>query len=135
MTFSFKSITSWSLLSLILMQFIPLNRINPPAGADIGAPDLVKNALKRGCYDCHSNETHWSGIAYIAPLSWLVSDIVTSGRKALNFSAGYKEKNSEINRIISERPAHQRLYYLWKADAQLTDSETSALLKWLNHPR
>jgi hypothetical protein len=132
MTFSFKSITSWALLLIILMQFIPLNRINPLAVSDIQAPDLVKKGLLRSCYDCHSNETRWPAFAWIAPASWLASRSVASGRAALNFSAWNNKKRSKIRKVISEKPAHQQLYYLWNPDAKLTIKETTATLEWLN---
>ncbi|MEI7824764.1 MAG: heme-binding domain-containing protein [Chlorobiaceae bacterium] len=132
MTFSFKSFISWAFLLIMLMQFIPLNRINPPIVSDIHAPDLVKKGLKRSCYDCHSNETRWPDFAYIAPASWLASNIVASGRTALNFSAWNHKKLAKIRKVISDMPAHQQLYYLWKPDAQLTVTETRALLEWTN---
>lgn len=116
----------------MLMQFIPLNRINPPAVSDIQAPDLVKKGLRRSCYDCHSYETRWPAFAWIAPASWLVSGTVTSGRTALNFSAWNNQKRAKIRKVISERSVHQKLYYLWEPDAKLTVTETRTLLEWLN---
>jgi hypothetical protein len=132
MTFSFKSITSWTLFLIMLMQFIPLNRINPLAVSDIQAPNLVKRGLRRSCYDCHSNETRWPAFAWIAPTSWLASSSVTYGRAALNFSEWDNKKRSKIRKVISEKSAHQQLYYLWKPDAKLTLKETTATLEWLN---
>ena len=131
MAFSFKSIASWALLLLLLMQFIPLNRTNPAPVSSMQAPNVINNALKKSCYDCHSNETRWPAIAWIAPTSWLASGIVTSGRNALNFSAWNNNKKREIREVIVGRAAHQGLYFLWKPDAQLTVTETNALLKWL----
>jgi hypothetical protein len=132
MTFSFKSIASWTLLLLLILQFIPLNRINVPADSTITAPDPIKKVLKRSCYDCHSNETRWTGFAYIAPASWWISGIVASGRKALNFSTASNKNRAKIRKVISGKQAHYQLYYLWKPDAQLTLTETNLLMKWLN---
>jgi len=139
MTFSFKSIASWSLVVVILIQFVPLKRINPPVVSDIQLPGLIKSSLKKACYDCHSNESRWENIAYIAPASWLVSNTVASGRKSLNFSewniqdmANNTKKTTEIQKVISERSAHQLLYYLWKPETCLTDKEKKALRQWFN---
>ena len=139
MTFSFKSIVSWSIVLLILMQFVPLKRINPPVVSDIQLPCLIKSSMKKACYDCHSNETRWENIAYIAPASWLVSNTVASGRNALNFSewniqdmANNRLITTKIQKVISERSAHQQLYYLWKPETHLTDRERKAILQWLN---
>jgi len=139
MTFSFKSIASWSLVVLILMQFVPLKRINPPVISDIQLPGFIKSSLKKACYDCHSNETRWDTIAYIAPASWLVSNTVASGRNALNFSelkiqdiANKQQNTTKIQKVISEESAHQQLYYLWKPETCLTDKERKALVQWIN---
>ncbi len=139
MTFSFKSIASWSLVVLILMQFVPLKRINPPVISDIQLPGFIKSSLKKACYDCHSNETRWDTIAYIAPASWLVSNTVASGRNALNFSelkiqdiANKQQNTTKIQKVISEGSAHQQLYYLWKPETCLTDKERKALVQWIN---
>ncbi len=131
MTYSFKSTASWTLLVLILMQFMPLKRINPPTVSAIQAPDKVKMALKKGCYDCHSNETRWTTLAWIAPASWLASGIVTSGRTALNFSTWNNNKRAKIRKTLSEGSTHQQLYYFWRPEAQLTATETTTLRQWL----
>lgn len=131
MTFLFKSIASWTLLLLILIQFIPLNRINLAPDSTFPAPDTIKNALKRSCYDCHSNETRWNGIAYIAPVSWWISGIVASGRTALNFSTSNDKNKAKIRKVLTEISVHYPLYYLWQPDAQLSLIETNLLMKWL----
>ena len=48
----------------VLLQFIPINRKNPPVEAEIIAPERVKSILKRSCYDCHSNETKYPAYSY-----------------------------------------------------------------------
>ena len=139
MTFSFKSIASWSIVVLILMQFVPLKRINPPVVSVVQLPCLIKSSLKKACYDCHSNETRWDTIAYIAPASWLASNIVASGRATLNFSTWHNQKTTEktlpttqILKVVAEGAAHQQLYYLWKPETHLTDKEKITLVQWLN---
>ncbi len=138
MTVSFKSIASWSIVLLIVIQFVPLQRINPPADSGIKLPHSLKSFLKQACYDCHSYETRWTSIAYIAPVSWLTFSTVTSGRSALNFSTWNNTDNPEIKlsrskimSVILEGTAHQRLYYFLKPGAQLTASQSRELLQWL----
>ena len=136
MTLSLKSIGSWSVLSLLMMQFIPLKRINPPVVSDVQAPYSIKNSLKKACYDCHSNETGWTAIAYIAPISWLVSSTVSSGRNVVNFSTWNNEKrelkHTEIIRVIGEGPRHQRVYYICNPEKQLDRRETKILTEWFS---
>ncbi len=135
MTLSLKSICSGSLLLLMLLQFIPLKRINPPVVSDIQTPDVIKNSLKKACYDCHSNETRWTGIAYIAPISWLLSSTVSSGRNVLNFSVWNKQstiKKAQIKLVIAQGSMHQQIYYTWNPETMLTQLETKTLLHWFN---
>ena len=141
MNLSLKSIASWFTLLLLLIQFMPLHRLNPPLISEIEATPPIKNALKKGCYDCHSNATRWSGLAYIAPFSWLISGTVTKGRSVLNFSEWKNEKNPEqlrkrakINQVIADAEAHQQLYYLWNPRQRLTVQESNALQQWLHEP-
>ena len=140
MNLSLKSIASWTTLGLILIQFIPLNRINPPEVSDIEAPVTIKSSLKKACYDCHSYTTRWSTPAYIAPLSWVISSTVSSGRNVLNFSLWNNKNNAkirlqkaEMQKVLSRYPAHQQLYYTWQPEAQLTVTEKKALLQWLKN--
>jgi hypothetical protein len=140
MTLSLKSVGSWTVLLLILMQFIPLNRINPLTTSDIDAPDVIKKSLKKACYDCHSNETRWTALAFTAPISWMLSSTVSSGRNVMNFSS-WNNKNkaqlnlrkTEISHIITGGTVHQSLYYLWNPQAKLNDRETKIVLDWLNN--
>jgi len=82
-------IAGWLIIIMMLCQFIPLNRVNRPPGGTTEMRDIpagVRDILKNRCYDCHSNETRWPKIAYIAPLSWYVVHQVNRARTALNFS-------------------------------------------------
>src|SRR5579884_1852337 len=70
------------------IQFIPVADIgtNPPNRFQIDAPPEVSAVLKRACFDCHSNETHWPLYSRLAPGSWLMARDVHRGRNHLNFS-------------------------------------------------
>ena len=43
----------------VAIQFIPVDRSNPPVEEEIVLAPQVYSILKRACYDCHSNETIW----------------------------------------------------------------------------
>ncbi|MCA8982124.1 MAG: heme-binding domain-containing protein [Planctomycetaceae bacterium] len=81
--------------ALLCLQFVPIDRSNPPVEADLIAPAEVKSILKRACYDCHSNETKWPWYSYIAPGSWLMAADVKEGRAALNFSEWSNDYDEE----------------------------------------
>ena len=68
------------------IQFVPVQRTNPPITGEIKAPAEVMHILRKACYDCHSNETVWPWYSYIAPISWTVESDVKAGRSDLNFS-------------------------------------------------
>ncbi len=71
---------------LIAIQFIPVDKTNPPVTSELDAPIEIISILKKSCYDCHSNETVWPWYSNIAPTSWLVASDVKDARAHLNFS-------------------------------------------------
>ena len=74
------------LVLFLAIQFVPVERTNPPVISDFRGPEEVKKILVRSCYDCHSNETKWPWYAKLAPGSWILAHDVSEGRFALNFS-------------------------------------------------
>ena len=68
------------------IQFVPVDRTNPPVETALTAPPAVREILVGACFDCHSHETTWPWYSRVAPLSWLIADHVTEGRRDLNFS-------------------------------------------------
>ncbi len=80
----------WAIATLgvaaVAIQFVPVDRTNPPVEGAAFAPAEVESVLRRACYDCHSNETNWPWYSHVAPISWLTAHDVHEGRDALNFS-------------------------------------------------
>jgi cytochrome c551/c552 len=76
------------LLALFIgIQFIPVNRTNPPVTAQVKWDSPQTQALaRRACMDCHSNETTWPWYSYVAPVSWLVYYDVQRGRSEITLS-------------------------------------------------
>ncbi len=118
------------------IQFIPVERTNPPVVSDIDAPSEVKDILRKACYDCHSNETKWVWYTKIAPASFLAVKDVNEGRENLNFSewGNYTSKTEEIKKEIWEevreekRPRWQ--YRIFHSEAKLTPEEKNLLRNW-----
>ena len=125
------------LLILVAIQFVPIDRLNPPVEGEVPAPANVRVILRRACYDCHSNETTWPWYSQVAPFSWLVARDVRKGREELNFSTW--------NRITTQ-PQVKNLKESWKEvaegemppwfylgihrDATLSDEDHTALRNW-----
>lgn len=87
---------------LIVIQFIPVERTNPPVTWDINAPEKISEILRTSCYDCHSNETVWPWYSKVAPVSFLVAKDVREGRKHLNFSEWDKYDGNKRQKILEE---------------------------------
>jgi hypothetical protein len=87
---------------LIGIQFIPVDRTNPPVTQDINPPKNISAILRTSCYDCHSNETTWPWYSYVAPVSFLVSGDVKNGREHLNFSEWDRYDDEKQGKILEE---------------------------------
>lgn len=119
---------------LVLIQFIPVERTNPPVTREVKWDSPETRALaQRACFDCHSNETVWPWYAYVAPISLRVADHVEEGRDKLNFSAWDQpqEDFDEIEKVIDRGEMPLSDYLLMHSDAKLTDAEKEQLLAGL----
>jgi hypothetical protein len=124
------------------IQVVTYDRTNPKVTADINVATDVKAVLKRGCYDCHSNETAWPWYTHVAPISWLVHRDVTQGRTALNFSeweslpADRQAKlRKESGEEIAEGEMPPALYAPLHPHALLTPADKDLLRTWTEGPR
>ncbi len=126
-------------VSLLAIQFIPLEKTNPKVDATVSlkADEKVMKILKKSCYDCHSYETKWSIYSNIAPLSFGVVSHVEDGRKALNFSnyANIDDeiKEKRVNRAIiliknGRMPVSN--YLTFHEEARMTKAEKETLIAW-----
>lgn len=125
------------LVAFAVIQFIPVDRSNPPVEAEIPAPAEVKTVLRAACYDCHSNETIWPWYSHIAPISWLVAHDVHAGRDELNFSTWNRystkqqvEKLKETLEEIEEGEMPPWFYMAVHRDIELSGRERDVLRTW-----
>jgi hypothetical protein len=124
---------------VLLIQAIPVRRVNGPIEADMEAPPEVARVLRRACYDCHSNQTAWPGYSRIAPASWLVAHDVHGGRNELNFSIWNRydavTRRKKLDRAREEVKDRDMppVYYVWMhPDARLTDGDKALLERWFS---
>ena len=128
----------WALaVVLTAIQFVPVDRSNPPVESKAVTSILVEEILERSCYDCHSNETKWPWYSYLAPMSWLVAGDVADARAHLNFSTWNKYSAAERQGIWSEiweEVADDRMplwFYLpLHPAAKLSDDDHETLRDW-----
>lgn len=148
-------------IGIIAIQFVPVERTNPPVVQEPNWDSPQTRALaKEACFDCHSNETQWPWYAKVAPVSWLVTDDVHEGRAKLNFSewtgansGEAEEKNGaeaddeenegreeeggegaeieEITDVIREGEMPLQPYLLLHPKARLSAAEQQALINGL----
>ncbi|MDX9924778.1 MAG: heme-binding domain-containing protein [Ignavibacteriaceae bacterium] len=124
--------------ALIGIQFIEVERTNPPVTDEIKAPTDIMEILKKSCYDCHSNETVWPWYSKVAPVSWLVEDDVTEGRKHLNFSTFESldtsvklKKKDEILEEVQNGEMPLDIYTLIHPNANLELLQIAKIEKWV----
>jgi hypothetical protein len=122
---------------MIGLQFIPVDRTNPPVQSEVQAPDSVIAILRGACYDCHSNETSWPWYSYVAPASWFVIRHVNRGRGDLNFSEwptfdfeAEELTRSDIHEQIEKGKMPLRSYLILNPGARLTEADRRTLLQW-----
>ncbi|MBN1337573.1 MAG: heme-binding domain-containing protein [Deltaproteobacteria bacterium] len=131
----------WLLVVLLLLaiglQFVPVDRSNPPVVADFDGPNEVADRLRHACYDCHSRETRWPWYARVAPVSWLVSHHVKEGRQALDLSAwgefgavSRAAVAAEMVEEIQDGTMPPGLYLCLHPEARLGEADRVALGAW-----
>ncbi len=123
---------------LLIVQFITIQRTNPPLKGDLAAPAQIKSLFREACYDCHSNETRWPWYTYIAPVSWLVEHDVESGRKELNFSewesyypTTQRRKLQWMDKALREETMPPWTYRILHPGAGLTQEDLAMLEQWI----
>ena len=121
-----------------LLQIKRTDVVNPPITGDLQAPVNVKAIMRRGCYDCHSNETNLRWYDKIAPVSWMVAADVKDGRKVLNFSewdklapAERSGKLWEYLNQISTGAMPIKKYEIVHTSAKVSASEMAVLKAYL----
>ena len=124
-------------VTLITIQFIPVDKSNPPERGAAAAPAEAQTLLRRACFDCHSNETVWPWYSQFAPASLLIAKDVRKGRKEVNFSAwdNYDDRRKarklkEIAKQV-ENGGMPLFYYLpLHPGAKLSPAERDLIVKW-----
>jgi len=126
---------------LILIQFVPVTRDNPPVTGEFDEHPEVLQVFKQSCYDCHSNATVWPWYSNVAPVSWIVADHVEEARGHLNFS-NWKERSlknqahlrEEIWDEVEEGEMPMTGYLMIHSDAELSDADKALIHTWSTAP-
>jgi len=130
------------LIALVIIfvgiQFIPVDRSNPPVTQKINAPEKVSIILETSCYDCHSNETDWPWYSYVAPVSFLIAKDVHNGRKRVNFSEWDKyDEKKKLKKLeamleaVEEGGMPLPKYLITHPDAEIDSKKMKTLKDWI----
>lgn len=129
-------------MGFVAIQFVPVERSNPPVETEVPASSEVRSVLRRACYDCHSNETTWPWYSRIAPVSWLVAHDVHEGREELNFSTwnrlSTKERGEALHEAwekVEEGEMPPWFYLPPHPEARLSARDRAALRDWSRSAR
>lgn len=126
---------------LILMQFIRIDKTNPPIDTKLdfltnaNASEAVSAKIVAACYDCHSHDTAYPWYTNVAPVSWWIKGHINGGRKHLNFSNwGEYEKGKQDHKIEECVEMLQNKWmplgtYTWlHPEAKMTDEEYKEMI-------
>ena len=98
--------------------------------------------LKRGCGDCHSNETVWPWYSDVAPISWFVIDHVNHGRRHLNFSDWNRYDQRDADDLLGDIAKTVRAgtmplasYTQLHPEARLSQGERNLIIEWARAER
>ncbi len=117
---------------LIIIQFIPVNRLNPPIIKEpVWDKPETRSIAVRACFDCHSNETKWPAYAYVAPISWWIIADVKEGRQHLNMSDWKPGDGNEAAKEVRKGNMPKWQYTLMHSEAKLTDAEKEKFISGL----
>jgi hypothetical protein len=130
-----------AVLTLVLIQLVPVQRTNPPVETEITAPENVKAILRKACYNCHSNLTTWPWYSSIAPVSWLLVSDVTEARKEMNFTTWNRytpkkqaAKRDKVWEEVKDNDMPPLPYRLMHPEARLSVGEKELLRTWSTAP-
>lgn len=136
-----KMVVYWVLGIALLMQVIRPDFKNPAVDETVAlnTDPHVMSVLKTSCYDCHSNETQYPWYHHVAPMSWIMSDNIGRGRKALDFSnwANIDEKVKlerleRAKQVVSNGMMPKREYLLMHNNAVLNREAKETLERFFD---
>ncbi|HYC71083.1 MAG TPA: heme-binding domain-containing protein [Opitutaceae bacterium] len=101
-------------------------------------PPGVRDALRRACYDCHSDRTSYPWYSEIQPVRWWLDSHINDGKRHLNFSAfaryDAERKSRALDEIVDTVAIAKSMpleSYTWMhREAVLTDAERTAIADW-----
>ncbi len=132
MKFNYKLILIIVGVVIVVLQLIPIERNNPPIQTQINwDSEFTKATFYKACADCHSNETKWPWYSYIAPISYLISYDVTTGRYHFNISEINDDERDEAAREVRKGAMPMAVYLPLHSEANLNEADKLKFIEGL----
>lgn len=100
-------------------------------------PENIKSIFENACLDCHSNNTNYWWYNKISPVSWLVNNHITEGKKELNLSEWsemdiYDKLSTleDIGKEVEQKKMPLKSYSFIHKQAKLTDEQIKEIVAW-----
>lgn len=132
------------LILLVVIQFIRIDKTNPPVNKAIDFATLqssnteMTDLVKSACYDCHSNETTYPWYSNVAPFSFLLKSHIKGGRQKVNFSNWgsldnnkKKYKLEECIEVLVDKRMPMKSYTWMHPKGKLSESQRDELIRWI----
>lgn len=132
---------------ILIIGFIVIQFFQPAANTSddhsglitqqVQMPENIKSTFENACLDCHSNNTNYWWYNKISPVSWMVNNHITEGKKELNLSEWGKmdiyDKLSaleDIGKEVEQRNMPLKSYSFVHKQAKLSDEEIEEFVAW-----
>lgn len=137
-----KYIISFTIVVFVVLQFIQPEKndkeiLSKHIFQNEQIPKEVKEIISSSCLDCHSNKTNYLWYDRISPVSWLVNQHITNGKKELNFSEWSEQDTfdkfgafQDIQEEVEKKNMPLKSYTTVHKNARLSDDDRKILIKW-----
>lgn len=130
------------IVGFVVMQFFqPKSNISDDNSGliteQVQMPADIKLMFEDACLNCHSNNTNYWWYNKISPVSWMVNDHITEGKKELNLSE-WDEMDiydkigtlDDISKEVSRKEMPLKSYTLVHRKAKLSDEQIKIFVDW-----
>jgi len=128
----------------LLHPFGPVKqeRLDVASFTSAGAPPEITHLVERACQNCHSERTEWPWYSYVAPMSWMIENDVSSARTHMNLSHWQDytvEKRIDLLTRIAVEVRNRKMplpkYVKVHSEARLSTEEVQQLYSWAHSER
>jgi hypothetical protein len=140
---------TWKIILIVIVVILVVGQFIQPTdnnGVADGPKDIahtvtvppdVMQALKKSCYDCHSDHTTYPWYDRIFPVIWWIRNHINEGKREVDFTvfSTYPERKmnkklEEIGEQVEKGEMPIGSYTFIHPDTKLTDAQKKAIIDW-----